>query len=127
MRAKRNLCWLGACACALITGETSSKPKVSQKLSYIIPVEKSDAESVSGRGRGESCPCRNALPASGCVPTESVNADSHCSGGISSVGRISMTELEALNKIAECLIGIRTELSGIGILLICMLLFKRMH
>ena len=85
MRAKRNLCWLGVCACALITGETSSKPKVSQKLSYIIPVEKSDAESVSGRGWGESCPCRNALPASGCAPTESVNAESHCSGGISSI------------------------------------------
>lgn len=38
-----------------------------------------------------------------------------------------MNELEALNKIAECLIGIRAELSGIGILLLCILLFKRMH
>ena len=38
-----------------------------------------------------------------------------------------MNELEALNKIAECLIGIRTELSGISILLLCMLLFKKMH
>ncbi len=38
-----------------------------------------------------------------------------------------MTELEALTKIAECLVGIRTELSGICVLLLCMLLFKKMH
>ena len=37
-----------------------------------------------------------------------------------------MTELEALATIAECLIGIRAELSGIAIILLLMLIFKKM-
>ena len=37
-----------------------------------------------------------------------------------------MTELEALTTIANCLIGIRAELSGIAIILALMLMFKKM-
>ena len=37
-----------------------------------------------------------------------------------------MSELEALTMIAECLISIRAELSGIAFILLIMLLFKRM-
>lgn len=37
-----------------------------------------------------------------------------------------MSELEALTTIAECLISIRAELSGIALILLLMLIFKRM-
>ena len=37
-----------------------------------------------------------------------------------------MSELEALTTIAECLISIRAELSGIAFILLIMLFFKRM-
>lgn len=37
-----------------------------------------------------------------------------------------MSELEALTMIAECLISIKAELSGIAFILLLMLFFKKM-
>jgi len=37
-----------------------------------------------------------------------------------------MSEIEVLEKIASCLVGIKAELGGIGFTLLLMLLFKNM-